>query len=478
MTHKVGSFYDSVNPAQTFISLLHPDLIANGWQRVETNLDSGNFRWDVYKNPAANNSNNTDFYIALGRYWVNGAGVGTASATIYATIFEQWNTGTKQATNFPVWAVAISGTNAQGIANYGTIPRALPYDGYGSPYVASTTMTNNGTGYTSRPSVTISGAWPTYQGINTVAEAVMELSAVATGAGGSGYPASQSSLACTVSGGGGSGAIVTATTSAGGAVTGYTIVDRGTGYTSVPTVVVGGGGVGATNTVTLRVKSVTVTSYGNNYTYAGTVNFSGGGGSGAAANANLESGFAWQALSLGSNSTQYFYTVTNDMLAYSFRRDGNADSGGTYIGLFESFLGAADVMPLGVVGLFTGSTSATLKPFNGYGFSTREPGRGATGNDYTREYDCALQIHVAGTNSILHTGSTISAYSNYAGTHEIVSTSYVNGRGSWVAPRGKLKNVVFTPNTSGTHGDLLRVQQGATVSYARYVNAGHALLIV
>lgn len=480
MTHKVGSFYDSLTAGQTFINLLHPDLLANGWERVDVNVDSGNFRWDVYKNPAANNSNNTDFFIALGRYYNSGAGVGNPNQAIYVTTFELWNTGTKQATNFPTWAPGVTGTNANGIANYATTPRALPNHGTTS-YVTSVTMTNNGVDYTSKPSVSIGGAWPTYQGSGTTAEAVMELSTVVLGVGGSGYPASQTALSCTVTGGGGTGAVVTATTNGSGVVTSYTIVNRGTGFTSVPTVTVDGGGVGATSTVRLRVKEITITAGGANYSYAATLSISGGGGNSANGNVNIDSGFAWQGHGLGANSTQYFYTVTNDMLAYSFRRDGSADSGGTYVGLFDRLLTQAqDPIPLGVVTLITGSSSI-LRVFNGYGFSTREPLRGVSGQNYTQEYDHALKIRQSsGSHSIVNAPTAANAYSATGGTpYELISTSQVYGRGSWEYPRGTLKNVVFTANVSSfAHGDLLWVQQGATVNYARHINAGHALLIV
>ena len=65
----------------------------------------------------------------------------------------------------------------------------------------------------------------------------------------------------------------------------------GSGYTSIPTVTIsGGGGSGATGNATLgpaAVASVTVDNGGNSYTSAPTVSFSGGGGSGAIATATL-----------------------------------------------------------------------------------------------------------------------------------------------------------------------------------------------
>ena len=71
------------------------------------------------------------------------------------------------------------------------------------------------------------------------------------------------------------------------ALTGVKVVNGGSDYTSVPTVVVsGGGGTGATATATIaagKVSAITVTSVGSGYTTTPTITVSGGGGSGAIA---------------------------------------------------------------------------------------------------------------------------------------------------------------------------------------------------
>ena len=68
-------------------------------------------------------------------------------------------------------------------------------------------------------------------------------------------------------------------------VSSITIVNSGSGYTSVPTITItGGGGTGATATCTInngQILTVTVTNIGANYDTAPTVTVSGGGGSGA-----------------------------------------------------------------------------------------------------------------------------------------------------------------------------------------------------
>mgnify|MGYP001192255454 CR=1 FL=1 len=84
-------------------------------------------------------------------------------------------------------------------------------------YVSSITITAAGTGYTSAPTISITG-------------------------------------------GGGTGATATATVSTSGTVTGITITNKGTGYTSVPTVTItGGGGSDATGTAVLDAAQGSIT---------------------------------------------------------------------------------------------------------------------------------------------------------------------------------------------------------------------------
>jgi len=70
-------------------------------------------------------------------------------------------------------------------------------------------------------------------------------------------------------------------------LTGVKVVNGGSGYTSLPTVAIsGGGGTGATATATIaagKVSAITVTSMGSGYTTTPTITVSGGGGSGVSA---------------------------------------------------------------------------------------------------------------------------------------------------------------------------------------------------
>ena len=78
------------------------------------------------------------------------------------------------------------------------------------------------------------------------------------------------------------------------AVSAVTVTSVGTGYTSVPTVTIsGGGGSGATATSTIfngAISKLTITSAGSGYTSTPTVTISGGGGSGATATAIASGG--------------------------------------------------------------------------------------------------------------------------------------------------------------------------------------------
>ena len=169
----------------------------------------------------------------------------------------------------------------------------------GSDRVVSVLLTS-GSGYTSAPTVTISGGGGT--GASAIAEVAyggdyLDFIFLTSG---SGYT---SAPTVSITGGGGSGATATATIS-NGAVTGYALTNPGSGYTSAPTVTItGGGGTGATATATISngaVTGISLTS-GSGYTSAPTVSITGGGGTGATATATV-SGGAVTGISLTSGS--------------------------------------------------------------------------------------------------------------------------------------------------------------------------------
>lgn len=84
--------------------------------------------------------------------------------------------------------------------------------------------------------------WSDGKGIVPTVGASGELAAISLGAGGTGYTTAPT---VAITGGGGTGATATAIVS-GGAVTGFSITNAGSGYTSAPTIALtGGGGTGA-----------------------------------------------------------------------------------------------------------------------------------------------------------------------------------------------------------------------------------------
>jgi FtsP/CotA-like multicopper oxidase with cupredoxin domain len=153
--------------------------------------------------------------------------------------------------------------------------------------LASVTVTNGGSGYTSPPTVTFVGGG----GAGALATATIggsPLKVVKVTAGGSGY---RSVPTVTFTGGGGTGAAARATVS-GGVVTAITLTNPGSGYTSNPTVTVNGGR--PTVQATARayrtggpITAITLTNPGGGYTLAPSVFLTGGGGTGALAMADV-----------------------------------------------------------------------------------------------------------------------------------------------------------------------------------------------
>jgi len=116
----------------------------------------------------------------------------------------------------------------------------------GNYVVTSATITNNGVGYTSAPSIQFSGGGATTQATgHTTINAFGQVTSIVIDTAGSGYT---STPLITFSGGGGlyasANAIIT------GSITAFTILDGGLGYTTAPTIsIYGGTTAGATATI-------------------------------------------------------------------------------------------------------------------------------------------------------------------------------------------------------------------------------------
>ncbi len=142
--------------------------------------------------------------------------------------------------------------------------------------VNALTMGLNGTGYTTAPAVTISGGG----GSGAAATAILQgttLQILTRTAAGSGYSTDdEPAPIITISGGGGSGA--TATASYGVSAESFVLTIGTETYTVAPTATIsGGGGSGATATVQLDggglITGITITDPGNSFTSAPTITF-------------------------------------------------------------------------------------------------------------------------------------------------------------------------------------------------------------
>jgi hypothetical protein len=170
--------------------------------------------------------------------------------------------------------------------------------GYSSTSFTSTLeLYNGGSGYLPWARHPAAGS-EDCNNITVTATTGYRLASINVATGGSGYT---STPTVTISGGIGSTSSPAATATLGYPVTSLTLTGGGSGYTAIPTVSFTGGGGGCgvcttatatdtiitTSTTTFPVASVTLTSGGLGYTGNPTVSFIGGGGSNAAANAGV-----------------------------------------------------------------------------------------------------------------------------------------------------------------------------------------------
>lgn len=159
--------------------------------------------------------------------------------------------------------------------------------------VRSITITNGGSGYVTAPSVSISGT-----GTSATATAVISggkvVEVIITNRGG-GYTSASVTFSAPPA-----GTTATGSVTVGRGVVAINITAPGAGYDVPPTISLSGAGVGtnygfqavlgkatATSTVSGSLKSITLTNSGNNYTATPTISFTGGGGTGASAYAKV-----------------------------------------------------------------------------------------------------------------------------------------------------------------------------------------------
>ncbi len=148
-----------------------------------------------------------------------------------------------------------------------------------------------------------------------------------------------------------------------GKVTGVTGLAGGAGYTSIPEVVIsGGGGFGATATATVVgnvVTVITITDPGQGYTSIPLIQITGGGGAGAGATAVL--GYPVQTITLTGNGYNYS-TVTGVIL-------DNGTLNINYVAncQIKYSMGVRDITLAGSGMFFSGTPTITITPSDGNG---------------------------------------------------------------------------------------------------------------
>ena len=174
--------------------------------------------------------------------------------------------------------------------------------------VSSVTISSNGTGYTSAPTVNIDVP-QVAGGIQATGTAILSggaVTGVTISAGGTGYTGTPTVTFSNPQVSGATNATGTVTVVA-GAVTAITLISPGSGYTTAPTAIITGNGTGATvGTITIAGSTITginITNPGTGYTAVPTVALSGGGGSGFIATSTIVSGGVKI-----NNSTSYLNT--------------------------------------------------------------------------------------------------------------------------------------------------------------------------
>lgn len=186
--------------------------------------------------------------------------------------------------------VATSNTARLGTTQYGNtvfaVSAAELLNTTGASGVANITVTAAGSGFTARPTATITAAEGDTTGTGATATATAKVVTVTIGdVPGTGYANGD---VVTAAGGTGTKATFTVTTDEAGVPTALALTTAGV-YTALPSlnenVVTGGTGTGLTVDLVMGLNAVTVTNAGSGYTATPTVTIGGAGGTGATATA-------------------------------------------------------------------------------------------------------------------------------------------------------------------------------------------------
>jgi autotransporter-associated beta strand protein len=339
--------------------------------------------------------------------------------------------------------------------------------------INSVSLTNPGSGYTSFPTLSIGGAGASSHPAS--ANVLAGISSIALTAGGSNYvnqtpsaPPAPNTAGTFVDivGGGGTGATAYATV-VGGVVTGITIANSGSGYTSIPTIhissTISGGnlaGSGATANVNgITLQSIALNDGGFDYTTP-TISLTGGGGAGATASATSSPNLTLNSnrgVSLTANGGTLNQTAGTTLTVgglISSTGNGTLSKSG------------AGTLVLSGANSYAGATSVTAGVLSIAGASA---GLGA-GNVTVQGATSALSIS-SGVGDAIDDGATVNLFGG--GTSGVADQGYADlGAGINEAVGSLLLNGVVQPN--GTYGSSL---SSATFKLNEYF-AGLGILTV
>jgi hypothetical protein len=342
---------------------------------------------------------------------------------------------------YPDATPAIKQVNGDGVGPWVAAPD-------GGNAVASVALTNGGSGYTSRPSVSFSGGG----GSGAAAAATLRVNSITISNRGSGYTNPPS---VSFSGGGGSGAAATVTMRLGS----VTVTNAGLRYTSVPTVTfnnTGTGGFGASATATMRVSQIVLSSGGSGYTSAPTVTISLPGGT------CTPSGVRATATATISGGSVTGITITNQGSCYNSRPTvsfsggggtGAAASNSTTTGTFMSVnaiavgsFGTGYISQPGVtIGAApSGGTTATATAFLVVNIITLSAG----GSGYTAAPSVSFSAPPSGVTAVGSATMSVNALTVTAGGLGYTSTPSVSFNNSGTGGSGAAATATLGPSAA------------------------------
>ncbi len=392
MTFRTGQLSGNSNAASLFIATLEIDLITNGWQKVGTNVISGEVTWQVYRSLGTSNSIARTFHFAIG------CTTDQTPARLWYTIFKDWDAINNLASGYPPrrpdGGSLSNGLSVNTVTDYmlPMSPRSLPNQTSDLGIVGVLPLTAsggsfNGTGTngTTPPQFNSTSFTGTVNGVISNPTGIRSATIVS---GGTGYTTAPT---ITFSGGGATSQATATCTVAGGVINSVTIVDRGSGYTSQPTITITptSGGSGAVleirgiNPVFNWVAVPTISNAGKEITQIDSSPnlgvalslLSGSSITGSSVFALVDIGFLARNTTFGIATSDYMYSVTIDRIVLTFRANGNFLTS-EYIGAYDSVLNStADPFPVTMTHLGgpTGSSNNHVTTFSGFGISPSEP---------------------------------------------------------------------------------------------------------